>query len=46
MRIVGLFVDENKETIIKLVNSNNWNRIEHYKVPGGWDRESEAIKYF
>lgn len=32
--------------MVERVNSKNWKKVEHYRIPGGWDTENDAIKYF
>lgn len=46
VRIVGLSVDDENETVVKRVNDKGWKKVNHFRIPAGWDQENEAIKYF
>ena len=39
VRILGLSVDEEIESIKQRVEEKKWNKIEHYQVEGGWSHE-------
>ena len=39
VRIVGLSVDEEIESVKKRVEEKKWNKIEHYQVQEGWSHE-------
>ena len=45
VRIVGVSVDDDVETIKQRVESKDWKRIEHLTL-GGWDNDHELIKQF
>ena len=36
VRIIAASMDEKKEVVVKRVNDQKWDRIEHYHLPGDW----------
>ncbi len=46
VRIACISLDDNKDDVIKRVNSKKWKSLEHYQVEGGWNPEHNIMKQF
>lgn len=36
VKIIGLCVDDEKESVLQRVEEKNWKKVEHYRMKG-WD---------
>ena len=44
VRIVGISVDEDEESVMKRVQTKKWFDIQHFKIPKGWDYDHQLMK--
>lgn len=45
VRIVGISVDDEKDSVIKRINEKNWKLVDHFFL-GGWNEEHNAVKNY
>lgn len=46
VRIIGLSVDDSLDDLKKRIQEKKWEKVEHFKIQKGWDKNHDAIKYF
>lgn len=43
VRIIGVSLDDNVESVRNRVNEKKWLSVEHYQIEGGWNRDHNAL---